>query len=71
MKEGGELVREYIRQEAENNLKKFLENYIPLKNMIINSTDEEFEEYLNIAIQMGDINDKDKLREEFLLIKNG
>lgn len=71
MKEGGELVREYIRQEAENNLKNFLENYIPLKNMIINSTDEEFEEYLNIAIQMGEINDKDKLREEFLLIKNG
>lgn len=69
--EGGELVEEEtIHQKAQKNLQEWLEVYGALENILQNCTEKEFEEAIQIAIQQGNVRDENKLREEFLSIRN-
>lgn len=62
--------REHIRLKAQENSEGFRKAYNALKELLQSSNDKEFEEYIQIAIRQGNIGDENKLREEFLMIKN-
>lgn len=59
-----------IHQKAQENLEGFQKAYNALKKILQNSNDEEFEEYIQIAIRQGNVGDENKLRAELLSIKN-
>lgn len=62
--------REYIHLKAQENSEGFRKAYNALKELLQSSNDKEFEGYIQIAIRQGDVVDENKLREEFLMIKN-
>lgn len=61
---------EATHQKAKDNLREWNRIYGELRNILQNCTEEEFEQCIQLAIQQGNVKSEDKLREEFLLIRN-